>query len=48
MVLVMLMSRNKKVMGQFGRTSRTLQAVGWLATAVMAAGAVMIFATCKS
>ena len=45
MIIVMLMARNKKVMGQFERTSRPLQVMGWLATAVMAAAAVMIFVT---
>jgi Mn2+/Fe2+ NRAMP family transporter len=45
MVMVMLMAGNKKVIGQFERSSRPLQFMGWLATAVMAAAAVMIFAT---
>jgi len=48
MVIVMLMARNKKVMGNFERTSKPLHFMGWIATLVMAAGAVMIFVTWKS
>jgi Mn2+/Fe2+ NRAMP family transporter len=48
MIVVMLMSQNRKVLGQFEHTGRPLQIMGWLATAVMAAGAVMIFVTWKS
>ncbi|HEX4343023.1 MAG TPA: divalent metal cation transporter [Verrucomicrobiae bacterium] len=48
MVIVMLMARNKKVMGQFERTSRPLQVMGWIATSVMALAAVMMFVTLKS
>jgi Mn2+/Fe2+ NRAMP family transporter len=44
MVIVMLMARNRKVMGQFERTSKPLQVMGWIATAVMAAAA----ASCSS
>lgn len=47
MVLVMLMARNKKVMGQFHRTSKPLQVVGWIATVAMATAAVLMFATLK-
>ena len=45
MVIIMLMSRNKKVMGDFGKNDLGLQVGGWVATGVMAAGAIMIFAT---
>jgi NRAMP (natural resistance-associated macrophage protein)-like metal ion transporter len=48
MVIVMLMARSKKVMGQFNQTSKGLQITGWIATAAMAASAVMIFVTWKS
>lgn len=48
MVVMMLMFHNKKVMGQFTSNSKTLRAVGWLATLVMAAAAVGMFVTCKS
>jgi Mn2+/Fe2+ NRAMP family transporter len=45
MIVVMLMAHSKKIMGQFEHNSRWLQVMGWLATAVMAAAAVMIFVT---
>jgi len=48
MVVVMLMAQNRKVLGQFEHTGKPLQIMGWLATAVMAAGAVMIFVTWES
>ncbi len=48
MVIVMLMARNKKVIGQFERTSKPLHVMGWLATAVMAIAAVMMLVTLKS
>jgi len=48
MVIVMLMARNPKVVGQFGRTSKLLQCMGWVATAVMAAAAALMFITMKS
>ena len=48
MVMVMLMARSETVMGKDMRVSTGLNVVGWLATAVMAAGAVMIFVTWKS
>jgi NRAMP (natural resistance-associated macrophage protein)-like metal ion transporter len=48
MVIVMLMAGSKTVMGKFERTSKPLQAMGWIATVVMAVGAIMIFVTWKS
>jgi NRAMP (natural resistance-associated macrophage protein)-like metal ion transporter len=48
MVVMMLMFHNKKVMGQFTGNSKTLRAVGWLATLVMAAAAVGMFVTWKN
>jgi NRAMP (natural resistance-associated macrophage protein)-like metal ion transporter len=49
MVIVMLMARNKKVIGDIEcSTSRPLQIMGWLATAVMAIAAVMMLVTLKS
>jgi NRAMP (natural resistance-associated macrophage protein)-like metal ion transporter len=48
MVIVMLMARNKKVMGKFERTSKPLQVMGWIATAVMTAAAALMFITMKS
>jgi NRAMP (natural resistance-associated macrophage protein)-like metal ion transporter len=47
MVIIMFMIRNPKVMGQFERTSKPLQVMGWIATAVMAAAAVLMFVTLK-
>jgi NRAMP (natural resistance-associated macrophage protein)-like metal ion transporter len=47
MVVVMLMHQNPKVMGQFAHMSKPLKAMGWLATAVMAAAAVGMFVTWK-
>jgi NRAMP (natural resistance-associated macrophage protein)-like metal ion transporter len=44
MVLMMILSSNPKVMGQF-RLPLPLKLVGWLATAVMAAAAIGLFAT---
>jgi NRAMP (natural resistance-associated macrophage protein)-like metal ion transporter len=44
MVLMMLLSSNKAVMGDF-RLSPGLRAVGWLATAVMAVASIALFAT---
>ena len=44
MVLMMLLSSNKAVMGDF-RLPASLRVVGWLATAVMAAAAIGLFAT---
>ena len=44
MVMMMLLSSNRKVMGQFALPS-PLRAVGWAATAVMAVAAVGMFAT---
>jgi Mn2+/Fe2+ NRAMP family transporter len=48
MVIVMLMARNRKVVGQFGRTSKPLQWMGWIATAVMTVAAALMFITVKS
>ncbi len=48
MVIVMLMARSKKVMGEIERSSRRLHAMGWIATAVMAVAAVMLFVTLHS
>jgi len=48
MVIVMLMTQSKKVMGQFHGKSPLLKIMGWLATVVMAAAGVMIFVTWKS
>jgi Mn2+/Fe2+ NRAMP family transporter len=47
MVIIMFMIRNPKVMRQFQRTSKLLQVMGWIATAVMAAAAILMFATLK-
>ncbi|HEY3266326.1 MAG TPA: Nramp family divalent metal transporter [Armatimonadota bacterium] len=47
MVVLMQMASNPKVMGKFVVTGRTLRAVGWLATAVMAAASVGLFATMR-
>ncbi len=48
MVIVMLMIRNQKVMGEFKDTSPWLHLMGWLATAVMAVAAVLMFVTINS
>jgi NRAMP (natural resistance-associated macrophage protein)-like metal ion transporter len=45
MIIIMLMARDKSVMGQFEQTSKGLQIMGWIATVVMAAATVMIFVT---
>jgi Mn2+/Fe2+ NRAMP family transporter len=45
MVILMHMIRNEKIMHHFRRVSRPLQVMGWLATAVMAVAAVLMFAT---
>ncbi|HZL34079.1 MAG TPA: Nramp family divalent metal transporter [Tepidisphaeraceae bacterium] len=45
MVVMMLMFRNRKIMGGFTRTSRRLMLMGWLATLVMAAATVGLFVT---
>jgi len=47
MVIVMRMVGRRDVMGEFSRVSKILRAVGWLATAVMAAAAIGLFATWK-
>ncbi len=44
MVLMMLMSSNRAVMGDF-RLPPVLRSVGWLATAVMGAAAIGLFVT---
>ena len=44
MVIIMLMASRKQVMGQFA-LQPLLKALGWLATAAMAAAAVGMFAT---
>jgi Mn2+/Fe2+ NRAMP family transporter len=44
MVMIMLMASRRVVMGQFTLT-RWLTGLGWLATAVMAAAAIGMFAT---
>jgi NRAMP (natural resistance-associated macrophage protein)-like metal ion transporter len=44
MVMIMLMASRRKVMGQFKLTP-WLKTLGWLATAVMAAAAIAMFAT---
>jgi NRAMP (natural resistance-associated macrophage protein)-like metal ion transporter len=48
MVILMLMIRNPKIMGQFKDTPILLQIVGWLATGVMAIAVILMFATVKS
>jgi Mn2+/Fe2+ NRAMP family transporter len=48
MVMVMLMARNKKVMRKVEKTSKPLQLMGWLATAVMTIAAILMIATLKS
>ncbi len=45
MVMMMLMFRNKKIMGKFARGSRGLHIMGWLATAVMLAASAGLFLT---
>jgi NRAMP (natural resistance-associated macrophage protein)-like metal ion transporter len=47
MVVMMLLSHNERVMGEFTRTSRTLHLVGWLATLVMLLATVGLFATIR-
>jgi Mn2+/Fe2+ NRAMP family transporter len=44
MVMIMLMASRRAVMGEFALTKR-LAVLGWLATAVMGAAAVGMFAT---
>ena len=44
MVMIMLMASRRQVMGQFTLTP-WLKTLGWLATAVMAAAAIGMFAT---
>jgi Mn2+/Fe2+ NRAMP family transporter len=44
MVMIMLMASRRSVMGEFVMT-KTLALLGWLATAVMAAAAIGMFAT---
>ena len=44
MVVMMLMTTNHKVMGQF-TLSRRLRITGWIATALMIAASVGLFAT---
>jgi Mn2+/Fe2+ NRAMP family transporter len=44
MIMIMLVSANKKVMGDFS-LPRGLKALGWIATAVMAVAALGMFAT---
>jgi Mn2+/Fe2+ NRAMP family transporter len=48
MVIIMLMSHNKKIMGQFSEISKTLRFIGWVATLAMAAAAVGLFLTMKN
>jgi Mn2+/Fe2+ NRAMP family transporter len=45
MVVMMLMCHNKKLLGPFTLISRTLRIFGWVATGVMAAATVGLFAT---
>ncbi len=45
MVVIMIMAKAPKVMGQF-TLSRELCAMGWLCTAVMAMAVAIVFATC--
>lgn len=45
MVVMMHMAGSKKVMGPFSRVSKPLRLCGWIATIVMAAAAVGLFAT---
>jgi Mn2+/Fe2+ NRAMP family transporter len=45
MVVMMLMFRNKKIMGPFTQSSRILWIMGWIATAVMALAAAGMFLT---
>jgi Mn2+/Fe2+ NRAMP family transporter len=47
MVIVMLMFSNSKIMGGFTRMGKSLRAIGWLATAAMAAAAVGFFCTLR-
>ncbi|MGH8206883.1 MAG: divalent metal cation transporter, partial [Steroidobacteraceae bacterium] len=44
MIVIMLLGANPRVMGQFA-LPRGLKILGWLATAVMAAAAIVMFAT---
>jgi len=48
MIVVMLMAHSKKVLGKVGRPEKPVLVLGWLATAVMAVAAAMIFITWKS
>lgn len=45
MVIIMLMAGNRKVMGQFELTSKVLDAMGWIATAVTGVAAALMFIT---
>lgn len=45
MVVVMLMTHNANVMGKLSGVSKRLRVVGWVATAVMAAAVIAMFAT---
>ena len=45
--MIMLMASREKVMGQFALRP-LLKALGWLATAAMAAAAIAMFATWES
>jgi Mn2+/Fe2+ NRAMP family transporter len=48
MVVMMLMTDNKKAMGKFAGSSQFLRVFGWLATGVMGAAAVGLFLTWNS
>jgi Mn2+/Fe2+ NRAMP family transporter len=43
LVVMMLITGNRKLMGRFANSSRTLKFVGWLTTGVMAAAAIGMF-----
>ena len=47
MAVMMLMVANPRVVGKFTLVSKPLRAIGWLATAVMLAAAIGLFATWK-
>jgi hypothetical protein len=48
MIVMMFMCHNKKVMGQFVNVSKTLRAIGWLATLIMLLATFGLFVTWKS
>ncbi len=48
MAIMMFMSHNRKVMGQFAHHSRLLRALGWLATLAMLLASIGLFVTWKA